>query len=127
MTKATQLKAVSFNAITKLSDIDTLKQSFVEYIHIDGTDNNGRRKPALFNAPDFEENPHLRCLSPDFTNCKIKKDSVVESIESFVLYIKLTWRDITFIYRTVPRDCESRIANCALEIIPLQVRRVTAS
>lgn len=73
MTNATQLKAISFNAVTKLSDIDSLKRSFVEYIHIDGTDNSGRKKAAFFNTPDFEENPHLRCLSLDFTNCKIKK------------------------------------------------------
>ena len=73
MANATTLKVISFDMVSKLNDIETLKQSFVEYIHLNCVDNNGRKKSALFNASVFEQMPHLRYLSLDFANMEIKK------------------------------------------------------
>lgn len=69
----TKLNVISFTHITKLSSIEELKHSFVEYVHIDSMDNYGRTKPALFEVPELEEMPHVRYLSINFTRCKIKK------------------------------------------------------
>lgn len=73
MTNATNLRIISFNMVSKLNDIETLKHSFVEYVHLDGIDNNGCKKSALFNVSIFKQMPHLRYLSLDFENWEIKK------------------------------------------------------
>ena len=73
MTDTTNLKIISFNMISNLSDIETLKNSFVEYVHLDCIDNNGYKKTALFNLSIFEQMPRLRYLSLDFADCEIKK------------------------------------------------------
>ena len=56
-------KVLSCTTITKLKDVETLKDSAVEYIHLDSSDNYGRSKPALFNPAVFEQMPQLRHLS----------------------------------------------------------------
>ncbi len=73
MTNATNLKIISFNMISKLESIETLKHSFVEYVHLDSIDNNGCKKTALFNVSNFEQMPHLKYLSLNFKNLEIKK------------------------------------------------------
>lgn len=67
------LKAISFSTVYKLRSIEALKYSSVEYVHIDSIDASGHTKPALFEIPGFEELPHVRYLSIDFTRCKIRK------------------------------------------------------
>ena len=68
-----KLKVISFSMISKLNDIDALKNSVVEYVHLDGTDNCGHKKSAFFKVPDFEEMPNLKYLSVDFENCRIEE------------------------------------------------------
>ena len=73
MANTANLKVISFHMVFGLSDIETLKQSFVEYLHIDCMDNNGCKKSALFNVSVFEHMSHLRHLSLNFANIEIKK------------------------------------------------------
>lgn len=73
MANSTNLKAISFTSISKLTDIETLKHSHIEYIHLDSMDNNGQKKPALFDIATFEQIPKLKYLSLNFTNCETEK------------------------------------------------------
>ena len=73
MTNAANLKVISFSMVSKLDDIEALKDSLVEYVHLDGVGNNGGKKPASFDVSIFEQMPHLRCLSLDFENLEVKK------------------------------------------------------
>lgn len=58
------LTVLSFDYITKLRDIASLKQSNVEYIAFNSTDNCGNRKPCLIENPEvFDEMPKLKHLS----------------------------------------------------------------
>ena len=71
MSKCENFKVLSLNTVTRLTNIDELKDSFVEYIHIDSLDNYGNKKTALFNVPAFNEFPNLKHLYLNFKNCKI--------------------------------------------------------
>lgn len=62
------LKVISFQAISKLKNIEALRDSSVEYIHLDSSDNNGNRKPALFYPIVFEQMQHLKYLSLGYKN-----------------------------------------------------------
>lgn len=66
-----QLKAISFVAISKLSRIEALNQSYVEYVCIDSSDNDGRAKKALFDASIFAQMPYLKHLSLTYSDLKI--------------------------------------------------------
>ena len=48
MSNNKELKVLSFVYITKLKDIEALKDSCVEYINFDTSDNFGNKKPILF-------------------------------------------------------------------------------
>ena len=71
MTGNKQLKVISFAAISKLNRIETLKYSGVEYISLDSADNNGHTKKALFDTSVFEQMPHLKHLSLNYSACKV--------------------------------------------------------
>lgn len=71
MSKCENFKVLSFKTVTRLTNIDELKDSFVEYIHIDSLDNYGHKKPALFTVPALNEFPYLKHLYINFKNCKI--------------------------------------------------------
>ncbi len=64
-----QLKVISFDAISKLKSIETLKDSAVEYIHLDSSDNNGNRKPALFDLKVFEQMQNLKHIFLGYKDC----------------------------------------------------------
>ena len=63
MTGNPELKVLSFQMISKLRHIEALKDSVVEYICFDSSDNSGNRKKALFDASIFSQIPHLKHLS----------------------------------------------------------------
>ena len=63
MTGNPHLKVLSFQMISKLRHIEALKDSTVEYICFDSTDNSGNKKKALFDASTFSKMPHLKHLS----------------------------------------------------------------
>ena len=65
------LKVISFVAISKLSRIETLKHSCVEYVCFDSTDNEGRTKKALFDVSVFTQMPHLKHLSLTYSDYRI--------------------------------------------------------
>ena len=71
MTDNKQLKVLSFIAISKLSKIEMLKQSNVEYICFDSSYNDGRARKALFDRSVFEQMPYLKHLSLIYTDYKI--------------------------------------------------------
>ena len=58
-----RLKVLSCEGISKLKNIETVKDSCLEYIHLDSSDNNGHRKLALFEPTVFGQMPHLKHLS----------------------------------------------------------------
>lgn len=63
MTNNQELKVISCTAISKLKNIDTLKDSLVEYVCLDSSDNNGHRKPILFDPFVFDQMRYLKHLS----------------------------------------------------------------
>lgn len=71
MTGNKQLKVISCVMISKLRKIDALKESYVEYICLDSSDNNGHKKKALFDVSVFEQMTSLKHLSLHYTDCKI--------------------------------------------------------
>ena len=58
-----ELKVISFISISKLRNVDSLKESYVEYVCFDSSDNSGHTKKALFDVSVFEQMPHLKYLS----------------------------------------------------------------
>ena len=66
-----QLKAISFDAITKLGNIESLRDSSVEYVRFDSSDNSGNTKPILFDPSVLDQMPHLKHVSLVYTNCLI--------------------------------------------------------
>lgn len=73
VSRTTQLKALSFTMVSNLSNIESLKSSNVEYIHFDSLDNNGSKKPCLFDINVFDQVHNLKYLSLNFTDCEIEK------------------------------------------------------
>ena len=71
MTGNTQLKVISCIAISKLTNIEALKNSHVEYICLDSSDNTGHTKKMLFDASVFDQMTSLKHLSLVFSDCKI--------------------------------------------------------
>ena len=71
MTGNKDLKVISFAAISKLSRIEALTQSFVEYVCFDSSDINGRSKKSLFDVSVFEQMPYLKHLSLTYSDQKI--------------------------------------------------------
>lgn len=57
------LKIISFISVTKLNNIDTLKNSNVEYITFDSSDNSDNKKCLLFDRTALDEIPHLKNLT----------------------------------------------------------------
>lgn len=70
MTGNKQLKVISCIMISKLARIETLKQSHVEYVCFDSSDNNGQAKAALFDISVFEHMPYLKHLSLTYSDRK---------------------------------------------------------
>ena len=64
------LQVLSFVSITKLSDIAALKESCVEYICFDSSDNSGHVKECLFNQSVFRDLPNLKHLSLAYSDLK---------------------------------------------------------
>ena len=58
-----ELKVISFVAISKLSRIETLKASSVEYICLDSSDNNGRTKKGSLDKSVFEQIPIVKSIT----------------------------------------------------------------
>lgn len=56
------LKILSFDFVTKLVDIDSLKDSNVEFVSIDSRNNGGGRKEMLFDRSVFDEIANLKHL-----------------------------------------------------------------
>ena len=71
MSENKHLRVISCIMISKLSRIEALKQSHVEYICLDSSDNNGHTKTALFDVSVFEKMPHLKHLSLTYSDYKI--------------------------------------------------------
>ena len=70
MTGNPHLKVLSFQMISKLRHIEALKDSTVEYICFDSSDNSGNKKKALFDASVFTQMSHLKHLSLVFSENK---------------------------------------------------------
>ena len=71
MAKNKHLKVISAVGISKLSKIEQLKESFVEYVCLDSADLNGNTKKALFDVSVFQKMPHLKHLTLIFSDYKI--------------------------------------------------------
>lgn len=71
MTGNKQLKVISFVAISKLSKIEALKQSSVEYVCLDSSDNDDHTKKALFDASVFNQMLSLEHLTLTYSDHKI--------------------------------------------------------
>ncbi len=71
MTGNTELKILSCIMMSKLSIVETLKTSYLEYICLDSSDNNGRKKKAQFNMSAFEQMKYLKHLSIIYSDCTI--------------------------------------------------------
>ncbi len=71
MTSNKQLKVISCTMVSKLRKIEMLKNSSVEYVNLDSSDNYGRKKTALFDAAVFVEMPRLEHLALRYTNYEI--------------------------------------------------------
>lgn len=56
------LKILSFDSITKLTDINSLKDTNVEYVSFDSRNNGGSRKEMLFDRSVFDDMPNLKHL-----------------------------------------------------------------
>lgn len=63
MSTNTKLKVISFEFVTKLREIETLKKSSVEYATFDSADNCGNRKEMLFDRSVFADVPKLKHLT----------------------------------------------------------------
>lgn len=68
MTGNKQLKVISCISISKLSRIEALKQSHVEYVCFDSSDNDGHAKKTLFDVSVFEQMSHLKHLSLTYSD-----------------------------------------------------------
>lgn len=73
MSQNHHLKVISFCYATKLQSIETLLHSPVEYVYMDCIDNCGNNRRALFDPSIFDQMPHIKHLSLNFSNCKIEK------------------------------------------------------
>lgn len=66
-----KLAVLSFLTVTKLRNIDTLRESHIEYITFDSSDNCGNLKPCLLENPGiFQEVPtlkHLRLVYQEYS------------------------------------------------------------
>lgn len=58
-----KLKVISFDSITKLKYIETLKDSKVEYINFDSLFDSGKKHKMLFDKSVFKEIPTLKYLN----------------------------------------------------------------
>lgn len=66
-----QLKVISCTTISKLRKIEMLKNSSVEYVCLDSSDNYGHKKNALFDITVFDQMPHLKHLSLIYADYEI--------------------------------------------------------
>lgn len=71
MTGNKQLKVISCITISKLSRIETLKNSCVEYVCLDSSDNDGHKKKALFDVSVLRQMTQLKHLSLVYSDCKM--------------------------------------------------------
>ncbi len=65
------LQVISFISVTKLSNIESLKNSNVEYVTFDSSDNCNNKKNILFDKSVFDEMPDLKHLTLVYNNCMI--------------------------------------------------------
>ena len=68
-----QLKVISFDAITKLRNIESLRDSSVEYLRFDSSDNSGNTKPILFDPSVLDQMPQLKHISLVYTGYCIER------------------------------------------------------
>lgn len=68
MTSNPQLKVLSCTAISKLRNVDALKNASVEYVHLDSLDHSGNKQKALFDTAVFDQMQHLKHLSLNYKN-----------------------------------------------------------
>lgn len=71
MTGNKQLKVISCITISKLSRIETLKNSCVEYVCLDSSDNDGHKKIALFDVSVLRQMTQLKHLSLVYSDCEM--------------------------------------------------------
>ena len=68
-----QLKVISFDAITKLRNIESLRDSSVEYLRFDSSDNSGNTKLILFDPSVLDQMPQLKHISLVYTGYCIER------------------------------------------------------
>ena len=66
-----KLKIISFISVTKLSNIDALINSNVEYITFNSADNSGNKKYMLFDKSVFDKMSDLKHLTLIYKDCDI--------------------------------------------------------
>ncbi|MBR5134302.1 MAG: hypothetical protein IKV35_01755 [Clostridia bacterium] len=71
MTDNIDLKVLSCIMMSKLSRIETLKTSCVEYVCLDSSDNSGQKKKAQFDLSVFDQMNYLKHLSLGYSDCNI--------------------------------------------------------
>ena len=69
----TKLQVISFESVTKLKNIDTLKDSSVEYVNFDSFNNSGNGQKILFDPKILEEMKNLKHLSLKYTDLFINR------------------------------------------------------
>ena len=73
MTDNRQLKVISFDAITKLRNIEALQDSSVEYVRFDSSDNSGNTKPILFDPSVLDQMRQIKHVSLIYTGYRIDR------------------------------------------------------
>lgn len=73
MTENKKLQVISCNAISKLKNIETLRNSCVEYLHLDSADNCGNRRPILFDPAVLDQMRQLKHVSLVYKDCCVDR------------------------------------------------------
>lgn len=68
-----QLKVLSCTAISKLRNVDALKNASVEYVHLDSLDHSGNKKNCFFDTTVFDQMQHLKHLSLNYKDCFVDR------------------------------------------------------
>ena len=71
MSNNKSLKVLSFDYITNLREIETLKQSGVEYVSFSSMDFSSDKKELLMDTRIFDEMPELKHLKLVYKKCNI--------------------------------------------------------
>ena len=71
MEENTDLRVISFCMVSKLSNIDALKNTAIEYITFDTSDLHNHKKDMLFDKSIFAQMPQLKHLTLVYKDCHI--------------------------------------------------------